>query len=133
MTNKTLIILVFLIANFQVLASEVDEFFSDPENQRKFLLVQQKGMVTKVREQSLAVCNSQQKSEKVDVDCQCFSNELNKLSDREIYFESVSAYLQFQKMLEAKRADDVKEYQRLKEEKDNKQGFAERLQATCKA
>ncbi|TQV73616.1 hypothetical protein FLL45_12135 [Aliikangiella marina] len=137
MNKNILSLLVLLTSAFTLNASDMETFYSDVENERKFLLSQQKGMIKEVREQASALCNSQpakspENNPNQKIDCQCFSSQLNKLSDREIYYESVSAYLIFQKMVAAKRDEDVKEYMRLKEEKNNMQGFAERLQSVCK-
>lgn len=138
MKFKVLTVFTFVLFSLQMNANDMSEFFADVENERKFLLNKQKGMLTKIKEQSLAFCESE-RSKKQDlahedkkiVDCQCFSEQLNKLSDREIYFESVSSYLIFQKMVAAKRTDDVKEYQRLKREKESTESLSNRLEKVC--
>ena len=135
---KLLKILFITTSSFcfsSALAFDMESFYQEPENEQKFQLSQQSGLVDKVRMSTLAICQDSKKKspEKgANTSCDCFAAELEKLSDREIFYETVSAYQHFQKMVAAKTAGNQKEYARLKEEKDSKKGFAKKIEEVCR-
>lgn len=125
-TTKKLMILLTLIYTTNITAnSEMDKFFANPENAEKFdTIVELDAFETMRNEHFPFACNQlnsikQKKNSKQTMNCDCYVKKMNELSDKELFFMSISAYKEYEKKktaIEAKRAGDNAEVVRLKKQ-----------------
>jgi len=122
--------------SFAVFSSEnsaMDEFFAKNDNQKKFDVVKLSGAFSKGKEKMIAMCKKNKQTENADsqLDCACYKEELQKISDREFYFGSVLAYEQFLERTAASKEKDQSKYEALKISHAKQQGFVARIENKC--
>lgn len=92
-----------------------DEFYNVKENSDKLELLVQSGNMEKLRGQMQSICKQWgQDKENLDKTCECLTREVNKLSDKDLYYSSTIAYQRYLARVDAIKNHDDAELARLK-------------------
>ncbi|RJG48686.1 hypothetical protein [Motilimonas pumila] len=112
-----------------------DTFFKKAENERKYQAALTEGKISTSRDKLVKVCQSVKQNKQPDLDCKCYSEQVAKLSDRDIFYESVVAFEDYMKTVakikQALSKDDTAEIERLKKAQSEKDTLTKRLSQAC--
>ncbi|WP_428606673.1 hypothetical protein [Sedimenticola sp.] len=109
---------------------EMDKFFANEQNLKGFELATANGQMAKGREKMLSACR-QAKQKKPALNCDCWQTEMDKISDKEFFFESVLAYRQYKERVQALQEKDKEKFERLKKAHAQRIGLSKRIDQTC--
>lgn len=125
---------IFLSFQNATAKDAMTEFFEVEENKAAYSKAIKKGAVSQTRDRFMEGCEEEQARESgIKLDCSCVKSELDKMSDREVYYESVKAYQEYQELVEAIRRDGKEAAKAVrKQQKENRKTMADKLNATCK-
>jgi len=126
--------LVFALSMYSVVASSTDmeTFFADPKNRKSFEAASKNGMIKKGREQVLTHCVKESKRTKSNEDCGCYKKEMDKLSDEVFFYQSVTAYLEFNERVEARKNNNAQKLALLDKKRAERSGALEEIHEKCK-
>lgn len=109
-----------------------DEFYNKKENNDHFEFLIQSGNMEKLRGQMMSICKQWvQDKENLDATCECLSKEVNKLSDRDLYYSSTIAYKRYLARVDAIKTNDTAELERLKKLSQEAPLVDKQLEQTC--
>ena len=109
---------------------EMANFFSVEKNQRGFKLALAIGQIRKGKEKMVNAC-FHEKKKKVWADCECVKREIENVSDKEFFYESVLAYQRYQEKVEALENEDREKYEELKKVHSERNSLSKRLENAC--
>ncbi|MEX0730147.1 MAG: hypothetical protein WED00_04345 [Aquisalimonadaceae bacterium] len=110
----------------------IERFYADEENQSRFEVAQRMGHLRSARIGFTEQCEESNFDEfNGKLDCDCFTQEIERATDEEIYFESVLAYQLFVQRVEARRSGQDKHYKQLQRELGQRKGLFENSTQAC--
>ena len=104
----------------------IDTFYSNTINVEKYSIAKNTGKISAGRQHLVNLCTNGGGSKTTN--CVCFSKALNRVSDREFFYESIQSYQQYQKQVQALNNNNKEKYKQLKKRK----GLGQRLFEQCK-
>lgn len=112
-------------------APTMDEFYDNPDNQAGFDQATSQGTLQQAREQMVQRCEQEAARGGEAMDCACFSERLTKVSDKELFYESMLAFEQYQKMVAARQAGDEARVEALRKEAAERKGPMQEIGEAC--
>ena len=110
---------------------DMTEFFAVKENQEKYENTLKTGFIDVKRKWLVHYCNERFPTEKT-IDCLCYENELSKVSDQEVFYDSSLTQNIFKEMLEAKQNRDPTKLEKLQHSLKNRNSLSKRLEEFCR-
>lgn len=130
-------ILLFLIAvSFQahardMLSLTLEEFYLIEENQKIYEALLNSGQIDKTREMYKSVCLNKAQNDEDKNKCNCAAQIIAKADGKMLVYDSVMAYKSFEAKVEAKKAGNEQEYQRLNDLDSKRKGLSRLIEAEC--
>ena len=131
--KRTLLLLIYTIS-LPVMAANYppqSEFYADSVNAKKFESAKSSGQLAKQSEMYSIGCMQGAKTDADKKLCDCATEFVKTVPEKEMFYESFMAYSIFQDMVAAKREGNTKEYEALKKMSQERNGLEKRIAATC--
>lgn len=109
-------------------SSEIGKFYSKEHNQKAFELAESSGKINAAREQWINGCLQNQGKNKANCNCR---EELDKVTNKEFYYESMLAFQQYQEKVAALKNNDQEKLEKLRKSGSEHKGWSKRLENKC--
>jgi len=108
----------------------MSEFYADEKNKIAFKNAVSSGMLQKGRDQMKTMC-LKEKDKKNSLDCECFERELKKISDEEMFYDSITSYREFQERVQASKDNNQEKLKQLEQKHAKRYGMGKKLDKVC--
>lgn len=130
---KILLIIIVITASTYTLAANnpaMETFYADENNKMAFDNAVKTGMMQKGREQMMAMCIKDKATNK-SLDCECLKKELDKITDKEMFYDSVISYREYQERVQAARDNNQEKLDQLKQKHAKRKGIGKKIDNAC--
>lgn len=126
------IIIVCAISSYTFAAENpaMAEFYANDRNKMAFDNAVKGGMMQKGREQMMAMCMKEKETKK-SLDCECLKREINKITDKEMFYDSVVSYQEYQARVQAAKENNQEKLDQLKEMHAKRNGLGKKIDNAC--
>jgi hypothetical protein len=126
------IIVVCSLSSYTFAAEDsgMSDFFADERNKIAFNNAVKGGMMEKSRDQMMEMCKKGI-DKKETIDCECLNKELKKITDEELFYESVTSYREYQERVQAAKDNDQAKLEKLKQKHANRIGMGKKIDKAC--
>ena len=107
------------------------DFYKSSENLEKYNQLKDAGMVSKQRQMYSKGCMSGAKTDADKKQCECASEYIKTISDKDLYYESYISYKIFQDMVAAKNSGDKEKEAEIVNVKNSRNGLEKKILAHC--
>lgn len=131
---KTLITILFMsfaVASCATKYPDMDTFYSNPKNQKRFEAFQASEIAGKEYVVFAEGCRSGTHSAREKASCQCVARVVQSIPQREMFYDSYISYQIFQDMNKARRHNDSDTYERLKSFDRQRGSVGQKIKAAC--
>lgn len=109
----------------------MNEFYSNPENTKNFERATESGAFANKRSMLLEQCLKGATNERDKSMCNCVSDKMAKVSDKELFYESFMAYTFYMDKVQATRDGDTDKVEELNRVQREHKGVMDEIEKSC--